>query len=104
MQRLLQELQGEPEYGSDEVLVQLIYAQRANEMIAQLQQSDQSVDIRPSANAWAANLDNLLAELHTLQDSKGQHRPHRCSWTPPTLRVKLFPELTRYHRSGPQPS
>lgn len=78
MERQLQELQGGLEYETDKVLAQLVYAQRINEMIAQLQQSDQSVDIRPSLNVWTANLDNLLADLDNLRGSEGQQKPHRC--------------------------
>ncbi|KAK7413663.1 hypothetical protein QQX98_007445 [Neonectria punicea] len=77
MERQLQELQGGLEYETDEVLAQLICAQRMNEMIAQLQQSDQSVDVRPSSNVWTANLDNLLADLDNLRGSEGQQKPHR---------------------------
>ncbi|KAK7428872.1 hypothetical protein QQZ08_004642 [Neonectria magnoliae] len=77
MERQLQELQGGPEYETDEVLAQLVCAQRMNEMIAQLQQSDQSVDVRPSSNVWTANLDNLLADLDNLRGSEGQRKPHR---------------------------
>lgn len=80
MERQLQELQGGLEYGTDEVLSQLVCAQRVNEMIAQFQQSDQSVDVRPSLNAWTANLDNLLAELEGLRGSKSQQKTHRCSY------------------------
>lgn len=79
MERQLQELQGGLEYETDKVLAQLVCAQRMNEMIAQLQQSDQSVDVRPSSNAWAASLDNLLADLDNLRCSEGQQKPHRCA-------------------------
>ena len=80
MERQLQEIQGGLEYETDEVLSQLVWAQRVNEMIAQLQQSEQSVDVRPSSNAWTANLDNLLAELDGLRGSKSQQKTHRCSY------------------------
>jgi len=78
MERQLQELQGGLEYETDKVLAQLVCAQRINEMIAQLQQSDQSVDIRPSSNVWTANLDNLLADLGSLRRSEGQEKAHCC--------------------------
>ncbi|KAL3488949.1 hypothetical protein BJX62DRAFT_239533 [Aspergillus germanicus] len=77
MERQLQELQEGCEYETDEVLAQLICAQRMNEMIAQLHLSEQLVDIRPSFNAWAANLDNLLVDLDNRQSREGQHKPHR---------------------------
>lgn len=77
MERQLHELQGGPEYETDKVLVQLVCAQRVNEMIAQLQQSDQLVDVRPSSNVWAANLDNLLANLNSLRGPDGFQKPHR---------------------------
>jgi hypothetical protein len=78
MERQLQELQGGLEYETDKVLAQLVCAQRINEMIAQLQQSDQLVDVRPSSNVWIANLDNLLADLGRLRGSEGQQKPHSC--------------------------
>ncbi|KEZ45802.1 hypothetical protein SAPIO_CDS1616 [Scedosporium apiospermum] len=76
MERQLQELQDGLEYETDKVLAQLVYAQRINEMIAQFQQSDQSVDVRLSSNVCAANLDNLLADLGSLRRSEGQQKPH----------------------------
>lgn len=78
MARQLQELQNEPEYETDKVLAQLVYAQRINEMIAQLQQSDQSVDVRPSSAICTANLDSLLADLDNLRSFETQQKPHRC--------------------------
>ena len=78
MERQLQELQDGLEYETDKVLAQLVYAQRINEMIAQFQQSDQSVDVRLSSNVCAANLDNLLADLGSLRRSEGQQKPHCC--------------------------
>lgn len=78
MEHQLQELQGVSEYQTDEVLAQLIYAQRMNEMIAQLQHSDQLVDFRPSSNDWAANLDKLFADLDKLRRSESQQKSHRC--------------------------
>ena len=78
MERYLQDLQEEPEYETDDGIVELIRAQRMNEMIAQLHQSDQSVDVRPSSNVWTANLDNLLADLDELRVNEGRHKSHRC--------------------------
>ena len=77
MQRQLQELQGGLEIESDKVLSQLVCAQRVSEMIAQLQQDEQSVDVRLSSQAWTASLDSLLAELNDHRTSEGQHQPHR---------------------------
>ncbi|SPO06808.1 uncharacterized protein DNG_09502 [Cephalotrichum gorgonifer] len=76
MERQLQGLQDGLEYETDGVLAQLICAQRISEMIAHLEQSEQSVDVRLSLNVWTANLDNLLAELDSLQGSEGQQKPH----------------------------
>lgn len=81
MERQLQELHRGCEYETDEVLAQLVCGQRLSEMIAQLQQSDQSVDVRPSWNTWTTKLDNLLADLGNLRVSEGQHKPHRCEST-----------------------
>ena len=78
MERQLRELQGRLEYETDKVLAQLVCAQRINEMIGQHQQSDQSVDVRPSSVCWTANLDNLLADLDKLRGSDGRQKPHRC--------------------------
>lgn len=79
MERKLQELQNALEYETDGVLAQLVAAQRVNEMVAQLQHNDQSVDVRPSSNAWTASVDSLLADLDNLRDPKGQNKPQRCS-------------------------
>lgn len=82
MERQLDELQAGLEYETDEVLSQLVRAQRVNEMIAQLQQSDQPVDVRPSSNTLTAHLDKHLAELDNLRGSKAksQQKPHhQCS-------------------------
>ncbi|KAL2783518.1 hypothetical protein BJX66DRAFT_318409 [Aspergillus keveii] len=76
MARQLHELQERREYETDEVLTQLVCAQRMNEMVAQLHLSDQSVDVRPSLNFWATNLDNLLAEFDDRLGRGGQHKPH----------------------------
>ena len=77
MERQLHELQGEPECGTDRVLVQLVYAQRINEIIAQVHDSHQLVDVRPSSS-WTANLDKLLADIDNLRRSDCQQKPHRC--------------------------
>ncbi|KPM46317.1 hypothetical protein AK830_g26 [Neonectria ditissima] len=77
MERQLQELQDGLDFETDSVLAQLVCAQRMNEMIAQIQQSDQAVDVQPSSNVWTANLDNLLADLDNLRGSEGQQKPHR---------------------------
>lgn len=81
MERQLQELHAGLEYETDELLVQLVCAQRMNDMIAQLQQSDQSVDVRPSSKIWTANLDKLLAHLDDLRGSEGQQKSHRREYT-----------------------
>lgn len=78
MERYLQDLQDGPEFETDDVVVQLVRAQRMNEMIAQLHQSDQSVDVRPSSNVWTTSLDSLLADLNELRDFEGRHDGHRC--------------------------
>ncbi|KAK0392250.1 hypothetical protein NLU13_1746 [Sarocladium strictum] len=78
MQRQLQELEDRLEYETDEILVQLVRGQRTNEMISQLQLNDQSVDIQPSSDLWAANLDSLLAELEKKRDHETQHKTPRC--------------------------
>ncbi|KAL2808906.1 hypothetical protein BJX63DRAFT_407635 [Aspergillus granulosus] len=77
MERQLQELKARLEYKTDEVLAELVCAQRMNEMIAQLQLSDQSVDVRPSSNVWTANPDNLLADVENQRRREGQHKSHR---------------------------
>lgn len=77
MERQLQDLQSGPEYETDKALVQLICAQRINEMIAQRYQSDQPVDIRPSSNVWTARLDNLLSDLNDLRGRDPQYKTHR---------------------------
>lgn len=77
MERQLQELRGGLEYETDEVLAQLVCAQRMNEMAAQLQLSEQSVDVQPSLKVWTANLDNLLADLDNQRGREGQQRTHR---------------------------
>jgi len=76
MERQLEELQNEMEYKTDRALAQLICSQRINEMISQLQQSEQSVDIQPSTIAWSAQLDNLLAELHDLRATDDKYQSH----------------------------
>ncbi|KAL4923642.1 uncharacterized protein BDV17DRAFT_234522 [Aspergillus undulatus] len=87
MERQLQELQDGLEYETDEVLAQLVCAQRMNEMIAQLQLSDQSVDVRPSSNVWTANLDNLLAGLDNQRGREGQHKP-TATWYPAIVTLR----------------
>jgi DNA-binding helix-hairpin-helix protein with protein kinase domain len=78
MARHLQDLQDGREYETDEVLAQLVCAQRVNEMITQLHLSDQSVDVRPSLNFWTASLDNLLADLDNRCRRNYQHKSHAC--------------------------
>ncbi|KAH7320675.1 hypothetical protein B0I35DRAFT_459447 [Stachybotrys elegans] len=74
MERQLQDLQECPEFETDDILVQLICAQRMNEMAAQFQLSDQSVDVRPSSNFWTVNLDNLLSNSNKQQSLDKTHR------------------------------
>jgi hypothetical protein len=78
MEKQLQELQIEREYDTDEVLAQMVCAQRMSEMIAQVHQSDQSVDIQPSLSTWSTRLDSHLANLEDLRGSESHHKPHRC--------------------------
>jgi hypothetical protein len=78
MERQVHELQERLEYGTDAILVQLIRGQRTNEMISQLRLSDQSVDIQPSSDVWAAKLDTLLADLEAQRSREPQLKIHRC--------------------------
>jgi hypothetical protein len=78
MAQCLQHLHDKPEYESDEVLVQLVRAQRMNEMIAHFHQRDEFIDVRPSSQSWTANLDSLLADLYHVPGRGSQHRRRHC--------------------------
>lgn len=78
MERQFEDLQEGRACETDEVLLQLVCSQRINEMIAQLQQSEQSVDVRPSSNVWVANVDRLLADLETLRGPGNQRKAQHC--------------------------
>ncbi|KAH8168502.1 Winged helix-turn-helix transcription repressor DNA-binding protein [Sarocladium implicatum] len=79
MERQYQELQEANACETDQILLQLVCAQRINEVIAQLQQSEQAVDVRPSSNVCVANIDKLLAELQVLRGRGNQ--PNQQSYT-----------------------
>lgn len=101
MERLLQELQSYKEYETDHVLSQLICAQRVNEAVAQIHQSDHLVDVRPSPDAWAANLETLLSALNTLRASNGQKKVYRCEFMSAATTHQVI--INPRHRSGIEP-
>lgn len=81
MERQLHDLRRNFGCETDEVLAQLIYGQRISEMVAQFQQSDQSVDVRLSSTAWTTKLDSLLLEFGKLRGSESHQQTHHCEHT-----------------------
>lgn len=78
MERQLFDLQTEREYDTDQVLCKLICAQRISEMISQLQQADQSADMRPCLDTWVVNLDKLLVDFTKQRGNENLNETHHC--------------------------
>ena len=78
MEQQLRALEAQPEYDTDEVLVQLVYSQRVNEIIAQLQFGHQFIDQTASVGALMADLDKLLARLNAQEQQNRKMMHRRC--------------------------